>query len=198
MNATKAEYLTPPEQRALLRLARDALERGVRGLPPHEPDWAQLPPRLREPGATFVTLTKHGQLRGCIGSLEPVRPLALDVQENAIAAALRDPRFWPVQPDELPDIRVEVSYLTPLRPLPYTSPEELIRHLRPGVDGVVLVDPETGRRATFLPQVWEQLPDPVAFLSHLSLKMGAPPDLWQRKPLQVYTYEVQKFAEPQP
>jgi len=197
MPTSHTEYLTPVEQEILLRLARDALERGVRGLPIPEPPWDQLPPRLREPGATFVTLTKHGQLRGCIGSLEPVRPLARDVQENAVAAALRDPRFWPVQPEELPDIRIEISYLTPLRRLHYTSPEDLIRRLRPGIDGVVLVDPETGRRATFLPQVWEQLPDPVTFLSHLSLKMGAPPDLWQRKPLEVYTYEVQKFAEPE-
>ncbi len=196
MTADTVAYLTPAEQQALLRLARQALERGVRRLPIPEPDWPRLPARLREPGATFVTLTKHGRLRGCIGSLEPVRPLAQDVQENAVAAALRDPRFWPVQPDELPDLRVEVSYLTPLRPLPYTSPQDLLRRLRPGVDGVVLVDPATGRRATFLPQVWEQLPDPAAFLSHLSLKMGAPPDAWQRLPLEVYTYEVQKFAEP--
>ncbi len=195
MATAKTAYLTPVEQQALLALARDALERGVRGLPIPEPDWEALPPRLREPGATFVTLTEHGQLRGCIGSLEPVRPLARDVQENAVAAALRDPRFWPVRPEELPHLRVEVSYLTPLRPLPYTTPEELVRKLRPGIDGVVLVDPETGRRATFLPQVWEQLPHPEDFLSHLSLKMGAPPDLWQRKPLQVFTYEVQKFAE---
>ncbi len=195
MVADKVAYLTPEEQRALLRLAREALERGVRHLPIPEPNWEALPPRLRQPGATFVTLTEDGQLRGCIGSLEAVRPLARDVQENAVAAALRDPRFWPVQPEELPRLRVEISYLTPLRPLVYTSPMDLLRRLRPGIDGVVLVDPETGRRATFLPQVWEQLPDPATFLSHLSLKMGAPPDLWQQRPLQVYTYEVQKFAE---
>ncbi|NPA07129.1 MAG: AmmeMemoRadiSam system protein A [Chloroflexi bacterium] len=189
------QWLTPVEQKALLLLARDALERGVRGLPIPEPDWDRLPPRLREPGATFVTLTKHGQLRGCIGSLEPRLPLALDVQKNAVAAALQDPRFFPVTPDELPEIRVEVSYLTPPKPLPYTSPEDLLRKLKPGVHGVVLVDPDTGRRATFLPQVWEQLPDPEVFLSHLSMKMGAPPDLWRRKPLDVYVYTVQKFAE---
>ncbi len=186
--------LTEEERQALLRLAREALELGVRGqkLPPL--DWASLPPRLREPGATFVTLTRDGRLRGCVGALEATQPLAEDVREHAIAAALYDYRFPPVTPDELPDIRLEVSYLTPLEPLRYSRPEDLPRLLRPGVDGVVLSDGL--HKATFLPQVWDQLPDPEEFLSHLCLKMGAAPDLWRRRPLQVWTYQVEKFHEP--
>ena len=186
--------LSEEERQVLLRLAREALEHGVHGrkLPPL--NWDSLPPRLKEPGATFVTLTKNGRLRGCIGALEAHQPLAEDVREHAIAAALHDPRFPPVTPDELDDIRLEVSYLTPPEPLPYERPEDLLRRLRPHVDGVVLSD--GWRKATFLPQVWDQLPDPAAFLSHLCLKMGAPADCWLTQPLQVWTYQVEKFHEP--
>ncbi len=186
--------LTEEERQALLHLAREALELGVRGqkLPPL--DWSSLPPRLREPGATFVTLTRDGRLRGCVGALEATQPLAEDVREHAIAAALYDYRFPPVTPAELPDIRLEVSYLTPLKPLQYSHPEDLPQLLRPGVDGVVLSDGL--HKATFLPQVWNQLPDPEDFLSQLCLKMGAAPDLWRRRPLQVWTYQVEKFHEP--
>ncbi len=186
--------LSEEERQILLRLAREALERGVRGLPLPPLDWQNLPPRLREPGASFVTLTRNGRLRGCIGALEATQPLAEDVREHAIAAALHDPRFPPVTPEELPDIRLEVSYLTPLEPLSYRTPEELIRKLRPGVDGVVISD--GWRKATFLPQVWDQLPDPRTFLDHLCVKMGAPPGCWYREPLKVWVYQVEKFHEP--
>jgi len=186
--------LSQEERHILLQLARDALERGVRGqkLPPL--DWASLPPRLREPGASFVTLTRHGKLRGCIGALEATQPLAEDVREHAIAAALYDPRFPPVTPEELPEIRLEVSYLTPLQPVSYTTPQELLHILRPGVDGVVISD--GWRKATFLPQVWDQLPDPETFLDHLCVKMGAAPGCWHREPLKVWIYQVEKFHEP--
>ena len=185
--------LTPEEKQRLLQLAREALEHGVRGqeLPPV--DWEALPPRLREPGASFVTLYQGGNLRGCIGGLEPRWPLAEDVRVHAVAAALQDPRFPPVTPQELPDIEIEVSVLSPLQPLSYRTPEDLIRHLRPGVDGVLLEDPESGARATFLPQVWEKLPDPRAFLSHLALKAGLPPDAWLHRPLRIWTYQVEEF-----
>ncbi len=186
--------LNEEERQALLHLARQALELGVRGQPLPPLDWTSLPPRLREPGATFVTLTRHGRLRGCVGALEATQPLAEDVREHAVAAALYDYRFPPVTPEELPAIRLEISYLTPPQPLAYTHPQDLPRLLRPGVDGVVLSDGV--RKATFLPQVWDQLPDPEEFLSHLCVKMGAPPDLWRRRPLQVWTYQVEKFHEP--
>ena len=187
-------YLTEQEGQWLLRLAREALEAGVHGrdLPPLPRD---LPPRLLEKGAAFVTLrTKDtGRLRGCIGSIIATRPLAVDVRAHAIDAALHDPRFPPVTPPELPNIALEVSCLTPLQPLPYTSPEDLLARLRPGTDGVLLRD--GWRQATFLPQVWHSLPNPAEFLTHLCLKMGAEPTCWQR-PIEVFTYQVQAFQEP--
>src|SRR5512143_2647991 len=120
------DQLTPEEQKTLLRLARDAMERGVKGekLPPLND--ASLTPRLREEGASFVTLTVRGQLRGCIGALEPYQPLAEDVREHAIAAALEDPRFPPVNERELNGIEIEVSRLTPPVPLEYKDAEDLL------------------------------------------------------------------------
>jgi AmmeMemoRadiSam system protein A len=185
--------LTPEEKQTLLRLARQALELGVRGekLPPL--DWDSLSPTLRADGASFVTLTVRGELRGCIGALEAYQPLATDVREHAIAAALEDYRFRPVQVAELNGISLEVSRLTAPVPLEYSSPEHLLKKLRPHVDGVVVRD--GGRRATFLPQVWEKLPNAEDFLANLCQKMGASPDLWRRKHLDVLTYQVEEFHE---
>ncbi len=189
-----SQRLSAAEGQWLLRLAREAMTRAVQGqpLPPLPPD---VPPRLWEPGAAFVTLrTKDtGRLRGCIGSIIATRPLVEDVRDHAVDAALHDPRFPPVTPDELPNLALEVSYLTPLQPLTYRSPQDLLARLRPGIDGVLLRD--GWRQATFLPQVWHSLPEPEAFLSHLCLKMGAAPTCWQR-PLEVFTYQVQAFQEP--
>lgn len=187
------DRLTQQEKETLLKLARQALEHGVRGEPLPPLDLKALPPRLQANGASFVTLTVGGQLRGCIGALEPYQPLAEDVREHAIAAALSDYRFPPVQPEELPRIHIEVSRLTLPRPLEYTDADDLLEKLRPGVDGVVLRD--GGRRATFLPQVWQSLPDKVEFLEHLCLKMGASPNLWRQKKLTVLVYEVEEFHE---
>lgn len=187
------DRLTQEEKDILLRLARQALECGVRGEPLPRLDLPSLPPRLQADGASFVTLTLHGQLRGCIGALEPYQPLAEDVREHAVAAALSDYRFPPVQPAELPYIHIEISRLTIPRPLEYAGAEDLLAKLRPGRDGVVLRD--GARRATFLPQVWRTLPDKEDFLEHLCMKMGASPDLWRRKPLTVLTYEVEEFHE---
>jgi len=154
------------------------------GTPSHPappPAWAL------EPGACFVTLTKNGELRGCIGSLAAWRPLLEDVRANAVAAATQDPRFPPMTPGELPAVAVEVSVLSAPRPLPVSSLREAYAALRPGVDGVIL---ETGtrHRATFLPQVWQGLPDPVQFLQHLWLKAGVAPGVWHEgTTLQTYT-----------
>jgi AmmeMemoRadiSam system protein A len=187
------DKLTAEEKDTLLELARGALEAGVRGqiLPPLDLD--ALSPRLQEDGASFITLTINGNLRGCIGALEPYQPLAEDVREHAVAAALQDFRFPNVEPDELPQIAIEVSRLTPPTPLEYTTPEDLLSKLRPGIDGVVLRD--APRRATFLPQVWEKLPDPADFLANLCYKMGAGPDRWRVKHLDVLVYQVEEFHE---
>jgi hypothetical protein len=140
-----------------------------------------------EPGASFVTLTKNGRLRGCIGSLAAQHPLLEDVRGNAVAAATRDPRFAPMTPDELPAVAIEVSVLSALRPLRVSSLREGYAALRPGVDGVIL---ETGasHRTTLLPQMWQDLPDPAQFLGHLWLKAGIAPGVWHEgTTLQTYT-----------
>ncbi|MBM4428005.1 MAG: AmmeMemoRadiSam system protein A [Chloroflexi bacterium] len=185
--------LTEGEREILLRLAREAIASAVRKekLPPL--DLQSLPPTLRENGASFVTLTLQDDLRGCIGALEAYQPLAEDVREHAIAAALDDPRFPPVSKSELDRIRIEVSRLTAPQELEYTSGEDLLKKLRPHVDGVIL---KYGpRRATFLPQVWEKIPDPAEFLYQLCYKMGARPSLWQDTKLQVFLYQVEEFHE---
>lgn len=185
--------LTEQEKKSLLNLARGTIQAAVenKGLPALPAE--ELTPQLRADGAVFVTLTIGGELRGCIGSLQAYRPLVEDVREHAIDAAFNDYRFGPVSVFEVPLLEIEISRLTTPEPLPYSSPEELPRILKPNVDGVVLRD--GGRSATFLPQVWEQLPLPEEFLSHLCQKMGAPSDLWRHKVLQVSIYRVEEFHE---
>jgi AmmeMemoRadiSam system protein A len=154
---------------------------------------ADLPAYLLENKGCFVTLTKIGQLRGCIGNILPEKPLAAAVISNARLAALNDSRFSPVTPQELNKIEVEVSVLTVPEPLRFTSPDDLLQRLRPRVDGVVL---QIGtRRSTFLPQVWEQLPDANDFLNHLSEKAGLTPLAWREPGAQVAIYHVEAFKE---
>lgn len=185
-------YLNDAEGRYLVDLARHTIEAAldIAGTPPHEPPSEAL----HEPGASFVTLTMRGDiLRGCIGTLIARRSLINDVRANALAAAFEDPRFSPLTQEELPRIRVEVSVLTKPQPLDYEGPQDLVQRLRPDVDGVVI---EHGwHRATFLPQVWEQLPTPEEFLSHLCYKAGLPANIWQEGRLKVSIYQVQKFRE---
>jgi uncharacterized protein len=188
-----SEKLTDGERQTLLRLAREALENGVKGKSPPPLDQSTLTLTLRENGASFVTLTINDGLRGCIGALEAYQPLAEDVREHAIAAALQDPRFPPVDESELNRIRIEVSRLTAPHPLEYSSSEDLLKKVRPHMDGVILKHDH--RRATFLPQVWEKIPDPAEFLNHLCQKMGARSNLWCDTKLQVYVYQVEEFYE---
>jgi len=188
------ENLSESEKQTLLRLAREALECGVyakKELPAI--DTGQLTPLLRADGAAFVTLTVKGKLRGCIGALQPYQPLYEDVREHAIAAALDDHRFPPVRPGELSQIHIDISRLTMPQTLIYRDADDLLAKLHPGIDGVILRDAQ--RRATFLPQVWDQIPDKREFLGHLCAKMGAAPNLWQQKHLDVQTYQVEEFHE---
>lgn len=177
------EHFSEAERRALLALAREAIRARLAGEAPVLPHglprsiaWGSLPPALGAPGAAFVTLHRGGELRGCIGSLEARRPLAEDVAANARAAAFEDPRFPPLAPWELADLAIHLAILGPSVALPAESEAELLATLRPGHDGLVLVDGP--HRATFLPAVWESLPDPRDFLAHLKHKAGLPRDYW--------------------
>jgi len=150
---------------------------------------------LDAPGAAFVTLTQDGQLRGCIGSLMAHRPLRDDVTNNAQAAAFDDPRFMPLRTAEVAYTRIEVSVLSAPVPMPFTSRQDALARLRPGIDGVIL---SAGRRrATFLPQVWDELPEPEVFIAHLFHKAGLPPTYWGDH-VAISRYTVTAFLEDEP
>jgi len=185
--------LTLDERLTLLRLARQAMEQAVRGEKHAALDAAGLSARLRAPGASFATLVKGGELRGCIGALEPYQPLAQDVREHATAAALEDPRFPPVEAAELNQIEIELSCLSVPEKFEYQNAEELLAGLHPHVHGVLLRD--GFRRATYLPQVWAKIPDKAGFMDSLCEKMGVPPGLWRQKHLEVLLYQVEEFHE---
>ena len=173
---------------ALLAAARASIDSAFgRSSPPtHEmPGW-------QEPGACFVTLTREGQLRGCMGSLEAHRPWLHDVQATAQAAAFHDPRFVPLSLDEWANTRVEVSLLSPLQAMAFADEAHALAQLRPGVDGVLLS--YGAHRSTYLPQVWEQLPSPELFMAQLKQKAGLPPDFWSPD-LQLFRYTVSKWKE---
>ncbi|MEK9158773.1 MAG: AmmeMemoRadiSam system protein A, partial [Patescibacteria group bacterium] len=148
--------------------------------------------KLKEKLACFVTLTIGGQLRGCIGHILPVQELYKDVIENVVSAAFEDPRFYPLSKEEFDKIKIEISVLTVPVLLAFSTPEELIKKLRPKIDGVIL---KQGRQqATFLPQVWEELSNPKEFLGHLCLKAGLEEECW-RGDLEVETYQAEAFGE---
>lgn len=186
--------LTDSERKQLLALARQSIELATSGRPLPELHLLEYSPAFQEDGASFVTLTKKdGALRGCIGTLSAYQPLVQDVCEHAAAAATQDYRFPTVRPAEVPQLHIEISRLTPPRPLDYDQCSDLPGLLHPGVDGIVLCD--GARRATFLPQVWEKLPAPEEFLTHLCYKMSASGDLWRKKKLDVEIYHVEEFQE---
>lgn len=189
------EKLSNEEKRILLSVARETIVCAAKQDKLPQINLEDYSKNLQDHGATFVTLhTKRGKkLRGCIGSLEAYQPLILDVQTHAVGAALEDYRFQPVRPEEVDLLQIEISRLSVPKPLPFSEPNELPNLLNVGIDGVILQD--GFRRATFLPQVWEQLPDPEIFLDHLCSKMGVDPGLWRRKMLEVFIYEVEEFEE---
>lgn len=175
----------------LLRVARDSIAaefgRGTLTAIAPAPD-----PVLRHIRASFVTLKRQGALRGCIGALEAIRPLFEDVRHNARAAAFHDPRFRPVTESELPDLHIEISVLSPPQPLEVVTRAELVRSLRPAQDGLIIQ--EGRRRATFLPAVWESLPEAEDFVSHLMQKAGLPPAYWSAD-LRCFIYATESFGE---
>ena len=187
------ELVNRKNQTFLLSLARHALETYVKTGQTIHPDENQLDEEVCQKGATFVTLHKQNQLRGCIGTLSAYQPIFADVIEHAIAAGTQDYRFPVVREEELSQLHFEVSILSNPVPLPYTSPENLLQQLRVGMDGVVI---SSGfQRATFLPQVWESIPDKEEFLNQLCRKMGVKGNAWRNTKYDVSVYQVQEFAE---
>ena len=184
--------LSPELRRELLQLAKASIQYGLENGCPLPVQARDYPPELQVQRAAFVTLNRNGTLRGCIGHLQAVAPLAQDVAENAYAAAFRDPRFPPLATPELEGLRIHISILTPARPLEFASEADLVSRLRPGIDGLILED---GRhRGTFLPSVWESLPDPHEFLRHLKRKAGLPPDYWSDT-VRILRYETESFSD---
>jgi len=183
--------LSPDIQTYLLQLARTSLSASINNTEV-EPT-GQIPEVVQGKYGCFVTLTKHDSLRGCIGFIEGVEPLYKAVIENVRNAGLYDPRFDPVSAEELRDICIEISVLTPPTLIIFENDQDLLQQLVPGEDGLVL---QKGyRKSTFLPQVWEQLPDKTAFLGHLAVKAGLPPDGW--KSATIKRYAVFHFNEEQ-
>ena len=167
-----AEEIAKKHRALLMKIVHHALEKGA--VP--SINLPSFPEELTAPGATFVTLEKQGQLRGCIGSLQAHQPLVQDLAQNAYRAGFKDPRFPPVTAQELPEITPSISILSPPEQMMFRDEQDLLAQLVPGVDGLILQD--GNRRSTFLPQVWEQLPDPKQFLAHLNRKAGLAENHW--------------------
>ncbi len=179
------------EEHILLReLAKNALQYGLQHAAVLPLETARYPRLLREPGASFVTLKKHGKLRGCMGSLTARRALAEDVAHNAYAAAFSDPRFSPLTEAEFVKLDFHLSVLTPAVPMSFRSETDLLRQLQPGIDGLVLED--GAHRGTFLPSVWESLPEAQQFLQHLKQKAGLPAHYWSDT-LKISRYSTDSF-----
>lgn len=186
----QSAVLNTTDRKTLLTLAQTSIKQGLCG--EHvKVDLAAHSPALREPGASFVTLKIAEELRGCIGSLEAERALAEDVAHNAFAAAFRDPRFNALTWPEFERVQIHISLLSRPLPMRFASEADLLGQLRPGIDGVVLQ--EGWRRATFLPVVWEQLPNPVDFLQYLKRKAGLAPDYWSAQ-IAIERYTVDSIS----
>ncbi len=192
-----SQNLSPAQGQLLVKLARQILmERLGKQVPQSKIDslnTALADPCFQISCGTFVTLKIQGQLRGCIGNLTSNESLLSGVRRNAINAAFHDPRFVPLSAAELDQVEIEISILTEPKPLNYRDAADLLKKLRPKVDGVTICLGHAS--ATFLPQVWEQLPDPQDFLAHLCMKAGLAADAWKNKRLEVSTYQVQYFEE---
>jgi AmmeMemoRadiSam system protein A len=189
------DSLSRQDRSLLLKLARETILRKL-GQKEYDPDdlKAKLSDLVNtEKRGTFVSLHKQGTLRGCIGNIEPVKTIVEGVSDNAEHAAFKDSRFKPLALEELKDTRIEISILTRPKKLEYADVKDLIAQLRPKIDGVIVQ--KHYRSATFLPQVWDQLPDPKNFLSQLCMKAGLASNEWKTGQLEVSTYQVQMFEE---
>ena len=183
--------LTDTDRHALLKLARSVIASNLEKSAVDRP--SDISPSMEEKRGCFVTLHKRGALRGCIGTIEPVRSLLANVEENAVNSAFGDPRFPKLTTDELGEVDIEISVLSAPETLEYTDAEDLLDKLRPGVHGVILS--KGYKRATFLPQVWDQLPNKTDFLEHLCRKGMMGSDCWKEKDTEVKIYTVEYFSE---
>jgi AmmeMemoRadiSam system protein A len=182
----KIEY-----QNLLLQIARDAISQGLGKSGKEVPNPRKIPDELMEERATFVTLELGDRLRGCIGMLEACRPLAEDVAQNASAAAFKDPRFPPLSCEEFESLEIHISVLSPPEEITFSSEADLLAQIRPRIDGLILK--EGDRHSTFLPSVWEELPEKEQFLAHLKLKAGLPSTYWSET-LRVFCYTTEYFG----
>ena len=182
--------LTQENRQILRELAYSSIRHGLEAGKALEIDISQYPAELQTKKATFVTLHRNTELRGCIGMLKPVRPLAEDIAYNAWAAAFTDNRFMPVKADELDELDIHISILGTPEAMEFTSEDDLLHQIRPGTDGLIL---EEGlKRGTFLPSVWESLTDAREFLNHLKLKAGLPAGYWSDS-IKIQRYTVEEF-----
>jgi len=184
--------LSDTDRQNLLTLARQSIQHGLTRGKAITPEIQTYSTGLQQARASFVTLHKQGELRGCIGSLEAYQPLATDVASNAYNAAFRDPRFPPLNENEFDQLHIHIEILSPPEPIQFSSEQDLLEQLQPGKDGLVLSD--NTHRGTFLPTVWESLPRPEQFLFHLKNKAGLPGDYWSDD-IKVQRYYTESFEE---
>ncbi len=177
-------------RQTLLSIARHSILEGLQHGQPMPVQIDHYPPQLQQLRASFVTLNIDGQLRGCIGTLEAHRPLVLDVAHNAFAAAFNDPRFLPLSQPEYEQLEIHISILNPAEEMTFSSEQELIEQLCPGIDGLIMQEGQL--RGTFLPSVWQQLPEPKQFIQHLKHKTGLPTDYWSPD-LRIWRYTTTSF-----
>jgi len=194
MSSTEAaaDSLDDAQRQTLLDLARASIRHGLAHDGPLPVEPGEFAPPLRQQRAVFVTLQRQGQLRGCIGHLEASQALVKDVADNAYAAAFRDPRFPPLAAAEFDDLEVHISILSPPETLPVVSEADLLNQIRPGIDGLILE--EGTHRGTFLPSVWDSLPQPAQFLAHLKLKAGLSPAHWSDG-IRMARYTTESFGD---
>jgi uncharacterized protein len=183
------------ERRTLLELARASIRHGLAKQEALRVNEEEYPPALRENRATFVTLHRNGELQGCIGMLRATRSLVRDVAENAYAAAFEDPRGEELYAAAVEELNIHISVLTPPELLTIASEDELLKTLRPGVDGLILE--ERGRRGTLLPSVWENLPEPRAFVNHVKVKAGLAETYWSAT-IKAWRYQTESFGKEGP
>ena len=192
MNSETGNELSSHQQLLLLMVARESIQYGLKHRHTMRVDADVYDGQLQQQGGSFVTLYIKGALRGCIGTLQPYQPLVNDVAEHARAAAFSDPRFPPLAVDEFADIVISVSVLGKPHAISFRDEEDLISQLRPSLDGLIFED--GGNRGTFLPSVWESLPEPWQFMQQLKRKAGLPVDYWSDS-LKIFRYTTQSFSE---